>query len=191
MTFVAAGITSLHSHALSLLAARPQSRAELLAKLVRVCARRRRRAGVVDAAAADAPCIELAEAAVRKLEATSASLPPADALVDDAAFAAFWAAQRARHRPRSRLVLSGELRAKGVAAAVADGALAGHDEGAAALDAARRGRAGGREGRSLTDYLARKGFRFRDAQRAIHLSGGGARGGAAHDDAGAGAVALR
>jgi len=173
MSSVASSVSFLHSHALSLLAARPQSRAELLSKLVRVCMRRRRRRAGGAAADNEAgslappPCAALAELAVLKLEATSASLPAADALVGDAAFAAFWAAQRARHRPRSRLALSGELRAKGVAPALVDGALASHDEAAAALAAARRGRAGGRSGRALGAYLARKGFRHRDAAQAV------------------------
>jgi SOS response regulatory protein OraA/RecX len=158
LSSVASSVSFLHSHALSLLAARPQSRAELLSKLVRVCMRRRRRRAGGAAADNEAgslappPCAALAELAVLKLEATSASLPAADALVGDAAFAAFWAAQRARHRPRSRLALSGELRAKGVAPALA---------------AARRGRAGGRSGRALGAYLARKGFRHRDAAQAV------------------------
>ena len=189
----AAAVSALHAHALRLLAARPQSRAELRLKLERVSERRRRRrqreaaASSLSAAAAAAAAAatreeqweaggagdgaatarELAEAAIQRLEATSAALAPSEALVDDAAFASFWAAQRALHRPRSRFVLAGELRAKGVEPALVNGALSGHDERAAARAAARRGRAAGREGRALLEFVVRKGFAFREAQRAI------------------------
>jgi len=181
MTKTAAAVSALHAHALRLLAARPQSRAELLQKLARVCERqqRRRRAAAAAAGGGSGPARgadeapaplprELAEAAVARLERTSAALADgAERLVDDAAFAAFWASQRALHRPKARAVVAGELRAKGVDASLVAAALSTHNEHAAALAAARRGRAGGREGRALQLYLARKGFVFRSASAAI------------------------
>ncbi len=141
------------AHGVRLLAARPQAAAELTRKLARLCAARRRSKlarlrgpfeGVPD-------CATAAAGAVAELAARG--------LVDDAAYAGWHVAQRAQHRPRSVAHLRGELGAKGVTGADADGAVAGADEPAAALALARRRqRAPPPDVRAVTAFLARRGF---------------------------------
>jgi regulatory protein len=89
--------------------------------------------------------------------------------IDDAAFARFWVENRQLNRPRGRLALAAELRAKGVASEVIDAALGSEEtagEEATALALARR------RARSLRDpdplrfrrrlgaFLQRKGYRY-------------------------------
>ena len=58
-------------------------------------------------------------------------------LVDDAAFARFWVENREQFRPRSARALRYELRHKGLAPETIEAALAGHNDLAVALEAAR------------------------------------------------------
>jgi regulatory protein len=137
----------LYSHAVRLLAQRPQSRAELSSKLMLVC--RRRSSAPTAAAGCD---VRVRSALARLSEA---------GLVDDAAFAAWFARERVQHRPRSRMVLRSELFNKGIRRTEADSALAAasFDEDAACLATARRGRAT-RSGKELERFLASKGYRW-------------------------------
>ena len=57
-------------------------------------------------------------------------------LLDDAAFAVYWVAQRETFKPRSRLALRQELMQKGVSRAVIDTAVEEVDENSAARKAA-------------------------------------------------------
>jgi regulatory protein len=87
-------------------------------------------------------------------------------LVDDESFARYWLENRESFSPRSRLMLKRELRGKGVAEEIVAEVLAGVDEEASALRAARRRiRAWPameyREfRRRLGAYLRRRGFGF-------------------------------
>ncbi|NQT47880.1 MAG: regulatory protein RecX [Chloroflexi bacterium] len=58
-------------------------------------------------------------------------------LLDDLAFAQFWTANRESFRPRSRVALRSELRAKGIAADIIDKVLMDTDEGTSAYNAAK------------------------------------------------------
>lgn len=175
------------AHGVRLLAARPQAASELTRKLARLCAARRRsklarlRApfeGVPD-------CATAAAGAVAELAARG--------LVDDAAYAGWHVAQRAQHRPRSVAHLRGELGAKGVTGADADGAVAGADEPAAALALARRRQRAPQDVRAVTAFLARRGFPWAvataAARQAAEEAAAEVEGGAAAAAGGAGGVA--
>ena len=85
-------------------------------------------------------------------------------LVDDRAFARFWAENRLRHRPRSPRMIVAELASLGVPAETAREAVQGVDEAQLALRAGRRYLAHVRGlefpefARRLGAYLARRGF---------------------------------
>jgi regulatory protein len=87
-------------------------------------------------------------------------------LVDDRAFANYWVDNRATFRPRSKRMLKGELRQKGLGDEAVQAALAEVDEAGAAYSLAkqRAGRFGGLEHREfrqkLGAFLARRGFDF-------------------------------
>lgn len=104
-----------YARALNFLAVRPRSEAEV---------RRRLREKAVPPDTIDAICARLYRARY----------------LDDAAFARYWLAERARTRPRGVRMLRGELRNKGVASAVIDEAVADFEAEAAeaAADEAAR-----------------------------------------------------
>jgi regulatory protein len=87
-------------------------------------------------------------------------------LVDDVAFARFWVENREQFRPRSVRALRYELRHKGLAPETIEAVLAGHDDLAVALEAARsqarrlRGLAQRDFQRRLGQFLARRGFDY-------------------------------
>lgn len=91
-------------------------------------------------------------------------------LLDDEAFAQYWVENRERFRPRGTRALRYELRAKGIAEALIDGALAPIDMSASAHRAASRkaqqlshlDRSAFRK--KLVEYLARRGFDYGVAQ---------------------------
>jgi regulatory protein len=94
-------------------------------------------------------------------------------LVDDAAFAASWVESRDRTGPRSRRLLSSELRSKGVSGAIANDASSVVDEPEAAYRAASR-RAANLAGRPFEDfrrkvgeYLLRRGFSYEIAESTV------------------------
>lgn len=93
--------------------------------------------------------------------------------VDDRAFAEWWVANRAAHRPRGRLALRSELAEKGVPRDIVEEALEGQDDADAALRLAmeRRERYRGldRAGfdRRLGGYLRRRGFRYEEVRDAL------------------------
>jgi len=150
----------LYSHAVKLLAQRPQSRAELSAKLMRVCRRRSSAPAAATPSRAAADCDERVRSALARLSDAG--------LIDDAAFAAWFARERVEHRPRSRAILSNELFRKGIKRADADSALAASafDEDAACLAIARRGRAT-RSDKELERFLASKQFRWSSIAKAL------------------------
>ena len=155
----------LYSHAVKLLAQRPQSRAELSAKLMRVC-RRRSSAPAAATLMPAAPSLAAADCDER-VRSALARLSDAG-LIDDAVFAAWFARERVEHRPRSRAILSNELFRKGIKRADADSALsaAAFDEDAACLAIARRGRAT-RSDKELGRFLASKQFRWSSIAKAL------------------------
>ncbi len=87
-------------------------------------------------------------------------------LADDTQFAHAWVENRTTFRPRSRRVLSWELRQRGVPAETAESALAGLDEAALAKEAGRKQAAriqdlDWHEFRArLSAYLSRRGFSY-------------------------------
>jgi regulatory protein len=87
-------------------------------------------------------------------------------LVDDAAFARYWAENRAAFSPRSRRLVTLELRQKGVDVATASGCSEGLDDEAAAYEAAARKvtrmSITDYEGfrRRMGDFLKRRGFSY-------------------------------
>lgn len=93
--------------------------------------------------------------------------------LDDRAFAEWWVANRAAHRPRGRLALRSELAEKGVPRDIVEEALEGQDDADAALrlamDRRERYRGLDREGfdRRLGGYLRRRGFRYEDVREAL------------------------
>ncbi|OGO50870.1 MAG: hypothetical protein A2148_07910 [Chloroflexi bacterium RBG_16_68_14] len=93
--------------------------------------------------------------------------------LDDAAFARFWTETRQAFRPRSRWLLAGELRRRGVSQEAAEGATAAiSDEQAAYQAAARRLRAlRGLEYQQFRERLGRfltsRGFSYAVARRTI------------------------
>lgn len=100
--------------------------------------------------------VEVVEQTLARLRSTH--------LADDAQFARAWVENRTSFRPRSRRVLSWELKQKGIPAEAAESALAGLDEAALAKEAGRKQAArihelDWREFRArLSAYLARRGF---------------------------------
>lgn len=94
----------------------------------------------------------------------------ANGLLDDAAFARFWVENRQAYRPRGRQALLNELRRKGVAADIVDGALNNGlaDDESASAEALARGVARRYAAapdfqtflRRLGGYLQRRGFGF-------------------------------
>ncbi len=96
-------------------------------------------------------------------------------LVDDRAFTQFWLENRSQFSPRAARALQAELRQKGVAAETIAEALqaAAHDDGAAALQAARpkARRLAGLDARGfkqkLGSYLVRRGFSYDVALEAV------------------------
>ena len=96
------------------------------------------------------------------------------ALVDDAAFAGYWIAQRQTHRPRGARLLKAELRQKGLSADLAGEALAEvkDDAESAYQAAAKRARGlGGLDERTfrqrLGGFLQRRGFGYESANAAV------------------------
>jgi SOS response regulatory protein OraA/RecX len=148
-------------HAVSLLANRPHSSAELATKLTRVTLRQRARAELAHAEAAAAAPLHAPPLAPlpppRAGVAAIISELEGAAALDDGAYAAWHTAQRAASRPRSRLQLLQELSAKRVDGDTARAAVAaGHDELAAcATQALRRG---GLSTTRLRVFLTNKGF---------------------------------
>jgi len=96
----------------------------------------------------------------------------AEGYVNDEAFARFWVENRTRFRPRSARALRYELRQKGVADAVIEGAVTDLDEEAAAWDAlvkqADRWRALDEAAfiQKAVGFLARRGFAYNIAKTA-------------------------
>jgi len=94
-------------------------------------------------------------------------------LLDDAAFARFWAETRQAARPRSRRLLVGELRQRGVAAEVAEEAVADVSDEAAAYEAAsgRMRKISGLEYQPFREKLGRfltgRGFPYDVSRRVI------------------------
>lgn len=125
----------LWSQALRLLGVRPRSRAELRDRLLR---------GGADRA--------IVGRVLRRLEAQG--------LVDDGAFARFWAESRHAFNPRSPRLLSLELRQKGVPPEAIAQAVEGVDEDEEALRAARR-RLRGLQGLGYAEFRRRLGARLR------------------------------
>jgi regulatory protein len=107
---------------------------------------------------------EAIQSAVRRLQSES--------LLDDAAFARYWAENRSEYRPRSAGAMRYELRQKGVNPADIAAALVDVDEEAAAWEAAVRKsstwqRMGVEEAeRKVYAYLARRGFSW-ETSRAV------------------------
>ncbi len=93
--------------------------------------------------------------------------------LDDAAFARFWAENRATFRPISRRALAYELSQKGLARAIIDATLDEWEDGQAALAAlranSRRWLRLPEEVRSqkLRAFLQRRGFHYRDVEEAL------------------------
>jgi regulatory protein len=91
-------------------------------------------------------------------------------LLDDEAFALYWVENRERFRPRGARALRYELRAKGIAEALIDRALASINSSASAYRAARRKAEQLSHldqpafKRKLVEYLARRGFDYDVAQ---------------------------
>lgn len=107
------------------------------------------------------------------VEQTLASLQRCGYL-DDAEFAARWRDSRERRRPKGAFLLRRELRAKGVADAVIDDALADLDEDDSAYRAGQRQARRWLDGppapyadfrRRMGDYLRRRGFSAAVAHR--------------------------
>lgn len=94
-------------------------------------------------------------------------------LVDDATFARFWRESRESFRPRSRWMVSLELRRKGVAPEVIEEAVRSLDDDACALEAAsKRVRIwvdleGEERRRRLSGYLRRRGFSYEVVRRTL------------------------
>ncbi len=97
----------------------------------------------------------------------------ANGYLDDLAFAQAWLADRQTFRPISARAMRYELRAKGVADAIIDEALAGFDAADAAYRAVRTQarRVAGQDRRTvyarLVPFLARRGFDYGTARVAI------------------------
>lgn len=96
-------------------------------------------------------------------------------LADDAAFAAYWATQRASFSPRGRRAVAAELRQRGVARATIEAVLATtpSDEEAAYAAALRQARGLGRDDYArfrakLEGRLLRRGFGYSAARAAIN-----------------------
>ncbi|MBI2321997.1 MAG: RecX family transcriptional regulator [Chloroflexi bacterium] len=96
-------------------------------------------------------------------------------MADDAAFAAYWATQRASFSPRGRRAVAAELRQRGVARAAIDAALAETpaDEEAAYAAAQRKARGLPRDDYArfrakLEGHLLRRGFGYGAARAAIN-----------------------
>lgn len=130
-----------YERALKFLAPRPRSEAEL---------RRRLQTQKTPAAMVDAVVERLRRAG----------------LLDDQAFANYWVENRSTFRPRSKRVLKGELRLKGLPDEAMQAALTATDDAGAAYTVAqqRARRLGGLEyqdfRRKLGDFLARRGFDY-------------------------------
>ena len=137
-----------YERAIRLLARRAHSNAEI-------------RRSLLDAEVPD----EIIEATLERLSSQG--------YVDDLAFAQAWVADRQNFRPTSAKALRYELRAKGVADAVIDEALAGFDKAQAAYKALRgqARRIAGMDRRTiftrLGAFLARRGFDYETARIAI------------------------
>lgn len=134
--------------ALRLLAYRPRSVAELRTRL-------KQRAFAVDA-------IEETIGRLRR-----------GGLLDDEQFARSWVESRERTSPRSRRLISSELRAKGVDARLAERSVAGADDEDAAYRAAARRAQSGRSlpheefRRRLGGFLLRRGFDYEVINRVV------------------------
>ncbi len=118
-------------------------------------------------------------------------------LVNDSTFAEMWVDNRTTFKPKAKRVLKAELRAKGVAPAEIEAAVAGVDETQAAqqLAAARAPRLMRQKlsklefRKKLSDYLARRGFNYETISDAVERAwrehgseGGGESGDSAADD---------
>lgn len=115
-----------------------------------------------------------AKVAPELLEPLIARLKEA-ALLDDLAFARYWADNRSAFNPRSRRALAAELRQKGLEREIIDQVLrGGHDDEESALAAARRQarRLAGLDYRSfqqkLSGYLARRGYDYETIRATVH-----------------------
>lgn len=139
---------SLREAALRFLAHRPRSETEVRTRL------RRRQA---------AP--ELVEEVVAGLSSQG--------LLDDAAFAQFWRENRAAHSPRSRRLLSLELRAKGVDGETITLATQDLDDAQSAYQAGQNKARSLRERdeptfrKRLGDYLRRRGFSYHQVTETV------------------------
>ena len=96
-------------------------------------------------------------------------------LLDDAAFAEFWAEQRERFSPRSAYAVSQELRARGVDRDTADAAVDEERDEKRALDAARQRAARGMASldydafrNRLGPFLLRRGFSYSIVRDTVH-----------------------
>ena len=97
-------------------------------------------------------------------------------LLDDAAFARAWVADKSRSSPKGRAMLRYQLAGQGIAAETADQALADIDEEALALSLARRrarsapGDSYERFAANVGPYLQRRGFPFAVAEAATRAA---------------------
>lgn len=96
-----------------------------------------------------------------------------DGLVDDAAFAAEWAASRQQQGLKSRFRLQQELRQKGISQSDAEMALSSLEDEVqiiASLIERRSLRHRYPDGRALTSYLQSQGFKYDDIKTALKES---------------------
>ena len=139
---------AVYERALRFLAVRPRSESEVRQRL--------RKQGAADGQV---------EAALERLRRAG--------LVDDQAFAAYWVENRTAFRPKSRRVLEGELRRKGVGREEAAQAAAGTNDAALAyaVAAKRAPRLAALPAvdfrRKLTEFLMRRGFDYETAAEAV------------------------
>jgi regulatory protein len=139
---------AVYERALRFLAVRPRSESEVRQRL--------RKQGAADGQV---------EAALDRLRRAG--------LVDDQAFAAYWVENRTAFRPKSRRVLEGELRRKGVGREEAAQAAAGTNDAALAyaVAAKRAPRLAALPAvdfrRKLTEFLMRRGFDYETAAEAV------------------------
>ena len=141
--------------ALSFLAHRPRSRAEVRRRLLQRRPNRPERSA------------EVVDRVLARLERMN--------LLDDTAFAEYWVEQRERFSPRSAYAVSQELRVRGVDRDTADAAVVeGRDE-ERALEAARQRAARGMASldydtfrNRLGPFLLRRGFSYSIVRESVH-----------------------
>ena len=151
---------SLLHHALKLLSIRPRSRHELTLRLTQICEKRKRSLRpVVRGAFSVIDCGAAARVVVEGLAE--------DGHLDDRAYAAWHAEQRALHRPRSRIKLSSELHQRGISSSLATEECGKVDERRAAAAVAKRKSSLSDD--SLLKVLLRQGFPLRAATAAVRM----------------------